>query len=137
MPGTHGETAMQSPATRLTRSSVRALLRGRAVGAADTLNFRHSDRSSSIRLPQRQLMARRRSCLEAAIIKTACVECGSRAVVIGGELTSGAFARCGECESPRGMYADFRPGDQGSRDVCGLPPGDQGGAQRKLWRVLQ
>jgi hypothetical protein len=37
----------------------------------------------------------------------ACVECGSRAVVIGGELTSDAFVRCGECESPRGTYAEF------------------------------
>jgi hypothetical protein len=35
-----------------------------------------------------------------------CVECGSRAVVIAG-LTRDALVLCSECESPRGIYAEF------------------------------
>ena len=35
-----------------------------------------------------------------------CVECGSRAVVIAG-LTRDAHVLCSECESPRGIYAEF------------------------------
>jgi hypothetical protein len=36
-----------------------------------------------------------------------CVECGSRAVVIAGKLTSDALVLCGDCESPRGIFVDF------------------------------
>ena len=36
-----------------------------------------------------------------------CVECGSRAVVVTGELTSDTLVLCSECGSPRGIFADF------------------------------
>jgi hypothetical protein len=36
-----------------------------------------------------------------------CVECGSRAVVVMGELTSDTLVLCSECGSPRGIFTDF------------------------------
>jgi hypothetical protein len=36
-----------------------------------------------------------------------CVECGSRSVVVMGELTGDALVLCSECESPRGIFTEF------------------------------
>jgi hypothetical protein len=107
-PSTYGETAMQEPGNKIDP------LLGAGTPAGSCRRRGRCPQFSTFQSVFFNPLAATSTHGEVAVmfrsgdhLVAACVECGSRAVVIGGELTSGAFVRCGECESPRGTYAEF------------------------------